>query len=158
MRWTIEKAAREWGVSETTLARGIRRMALEVARGETYETPVIHRALTGEKHEAQARLAMAKAAMLEREERREAGELIDVQEMRSVIDAQFGPIRQAIVTAPAALCARVNPADPLLARTELERWRDTTLRLLSEKSVPVNGKPKKRGRGAPELRPQVRKR
>ncbi len=74
----------------------------------------------------------ASAALKELERKQREGELVTMEEARSVIRQYLGPMRDILTTAPMALAARVNPADPELARMQLETWSEDNLKKLHD--------------------------
>ena len=74
----------------------------------------------------------ASAALKELERKAREKELVPMEEAREVVRAYLTPAREAIVSAPAALAARVNPSDPELARLELQDWADNALRKIRD--------------------------
>lgn len=74
----------------------------------------------------------ASADLKELERREREKELVTMEEARSVIRQYLGPMRDILVTAPMALAARVNPADPELARMQLETWSEDNLKRLHD--------------------------
>jgi len=81
---------------------------------------------------AQAHRDEEEAKLIGLKRRKTEGELVTMQEARSVIRQYLGPMRDILTTAPMALAARVNPADPELARMQLETWSEDSLRRLRE--------------------------
>lgn len=80
----------------------------------------------------QTRRDKAQADLLELQRRQREGELVTMEEARNVIRQYLGPMRDILTTAPMALAARVNPADPELARMQLETWSEDNMRKLRE--------------------------
>lgn len=80
----------------------------------------------------QTRRDKAQADLLELQRRKTEGELVMMDEAKAVIRQYLGPMRDILTTAPMALAARVNPADPELARMQLETWSDDNMRKLRE--------------------------
>jgi phage terminase Nu1 subunit (DNA packaging protein) len=80
----------------------------------------------------QTRRDKAQADLLELQRRKTEGELVMMDEAKAVIRQYLGPMRDILTTAPMALAARVNPADPELARMQLETWSEDNMRKLRE--------------------------
>lgn len=80
----------------------------------------------------QTRRDKAQADLLELQRRKTEGELVTMDEAKSVIRQYLGPMRDILTTAPMALAARVNPADPELARMQLETWSEDNLKRLHD--------------------------
>jgi phage terminase Nu1 subunit (DNA packaging protein) len=74
----------------------------------------------------------ASADLKELERREREKELVTMDEAKDVIRQYLGPMREILVTAPMALAARVNPADPELARMQLETWSEDNLKKLHD--------------------------
>ena len=74
----------------------------------------------------------ASADLKELERREREKELVTMDEAKDVIRQYLGPMREILVTAPMALAARVNPADPELARMQLETWSDDSMKRLRD--------------------------
>lgn len=71
--------------------------------------------------EARARIEEVEADEAERR-------VIRREDVQAYIIATFAPVRERLVSAPGALCARVNPENPAHARAILVEWSDETLR------------------------------
>lgn len=80
----------------------------------------------------QTRRDKAQADLLELQRRQREGELVTMDEAKTVIRQYLGPMRDILTTAPMALAARVNPADPELARMQLEQWSEDNMKRLRE--------------------------
>lgn len=74
----------------------------------------------------------ASADLKELERREREKELVTMDEAKDVIRQYLGPMREILTTAPMALAARVNPADPELARMQLETWSEDNLKRLHD--------------------------
>lgn len=81
---------------------------------------------------AQAHRDEEQAKLIQLQRRKTEGELVTMEEARTVIRQYLGPMRDILTTAPMALAARVNPADPELARMQLEQWSEDNLKKLHE--------------------------
>jgi hypothetical protein len=140
IRWTILRAANEFGVDRSTLTRALIREGHEIrpsARGQTpqdFRTRDIVAALFGDEDRARARDLEASAKLKEQKHARLAGELVDWSEVESRVGRFLAPLRTAIVTAKAVLPSKVNPTDPHLARAAIETWESQTLALLSDEA------------------------
>ncbi|HOI38389.1 MAG TPA: hypothetical protein PLF11_13520, partial [Bacillota bacterium] len=102
------------------------------AEGNRYSIYTLHVAMVGDLHAQRIRETRARADLLELERRKTEGELVTMEEARNVIRQYLGPMRDILTTAPMALAARVNPADPELARMQLEQWSEDNMRKLRE--------------------------
>jgi len=81
---------------------------------------------------AQAHRDEEQAKLIQLQRRKTEGELVTMEEARTVIRQYLGPMRDILTTAPMALAARVNPADPELARMQLEQWSEDNMKRLRE--------------------------
>ncbi len=127
-------------------ARSIRRLAqqgvIPAAVGGRYESASTLKSLFQyyrDRREQRASLVIAttrdrnaSADLKELERKQLEGDLVTMEEARGVIRQFLGPMRDILTTAPMALAARVNPADPELARMQLEQWSEDNLKRLRE--------------------------
>ena len=137
VRWTnhdlsISEAAKEFHSTPETIRRRLRAAEITHTEGKRYSIYVLHTALVGDLHAQRIRETRARADLLELERRKTEGDLVTMEEARSVIRQYLGPMRDILTTAPMALAARVNPADPELARMQLEQWSEDNLKKLHE--------------------------
>ncbi len=137
VRWTnhdlsISEAAKEFHSTPETIRRRLRAAEITHTEGKRYSIYVLHTALVGDLHAQRIRETRARADLLELERRKTEGELVTMEEARNVIRQYLGPMRDILTTAPMALAARVNPADPELARMQLEQWSEDNMRKLRE--------------------------
>ena len=137
VRWTnhdlsISEAAKEFHSTPETIRRRLRAAEITHTEGKRYSIYVLHTALVGDLHAQRIRETRARADLLELERRKTEGELVTMEEARNVIRQYLGPMRDILTTAPMALAARVNPADPELARMQLEQWSEDNLKKLHE--------------------------
>lgn len=129
---SIQDAAREFHTTPETIRRRLRAAEVVHKEGELHSIYVLHTALVGDLHAQRIRETRARADLLELERRQTEGELVTMNEARGVIRQYLGPMRDILTTAPMALAARVNPADPELARMQLEQWSEDNLKKLHE--------------------------
>ena len=137
VRWTnhdlsISEAAKEFHSTPETIRRRLRAADITHAEGNRYSIYTLHVAMVGDLHAQRIRETRARADLLELERRQTEGELVTMNEARGVIRQYLGPMRDILTTAPMALAARVNPADPELARMQLEQWSEDNMRKLRE--------------------------
>jgi hypothetical protein len=137
VRWTnhdlsISEAAKEFHSTPETIRRRLRAAEITHTEGKRYSIYVLHTALVGDLHAQRIRETRARADLLELERRQTEGELVTMNEARGVIRQYLGPMRDILVTAPMALAARVNPADPELARMQLETWSEDNMKRLHD--------------------------
>ncbi len=138
MKWTILKAATEFGVSRETIRRGLSTNG--VKSKEEYTTREIHGAISGDLKAARTREALANAIAAERENRIAEGELMETQEVVEFYTQALLPIRQRLLALPNECATRVNPTDPQFAREALQRWVDDALPMIRD------GLPKPKGK------------
>ncbi len=129
---SISEAAKEFHSTPETIRRRLRAAEITHTEGKRYSIYVLHTALVGDLHAQRIRETRARADLLELERRQTEGELVTMNEARGVIRQYLGPMRDILTTAPMALAARVNPADPELARMQLEQWSEDNLKKLHE--------------------------
>lgn len=137
VRWTnhdlsISEAAKEFHSTPETIRRRLRAADITHAEGNRDNIHTLHVAMVGDLHAQRIRETRARADLLELERRQTEGELVTMEEARNVIRQYLGPMRDILTTAPMALAARVNPADPELARMQLEQWSEDNMRKLRE--------------------------
>jgi hypothetical protein len=130
MKWSIKRAAAEFGVSAATIKRGLVASGIEVRRGVpgSYATRQVVAAIFGDLKLERTREVRARADLLELERRALEGETMKVEEARAQIRSLLVPVRQAVLGLPAEMGARCNPADPEFAASALKVWVDETLR------------------------------
>jgi hypothetical protein len=133
MKWSIRRAAREFGVVDETIARGLGALGIRVTRGKTFTTRQIFTAIAGDLRHERTREARARADLLELDRRERLGELMTIERAADNLRETLTPIRQSILAAPATLAAKCNPSDPHMAREIIEQWVDDTLRSLRER-------------------------
>jgi len=129
---SISEAAKEFHSTPETIRRRLRAADITHAEGNRYSIYTLHVAMVGDLHAQRIRETRARADLLELERRKTEGDLVTMEEARSVIRQYLGPMRDILTTAPMALAARVNPADPELARMQLEQWSEDNMRKLRE--------------------------
>lgn len=137
VRWTnhdlsISEAAKEFHSTPETIRRRLRAADITHAEGNRYSIYTLHVAMVGDLHAQRIRETRARADLLELERRQTEGELVTMTEASGVIRQYLGPMRNILTTAPMALAARVNPADPELARMQLETWSEDNLKKLHD--------------------------
>ena len=132
IKWTLLRAATEFGVARETLRRGLRQLAIDVETDATYTTKQIFTALAGDLKTERIRETRARADLLERERREKDRELVPLAEVLSMVNSSHLPIRQRLNSLPSEMCKRANPGDPQLAHDALQRWVDESLPLIRE--------------------------
>lgn len=129
---SISEAAKEFHSTPETIRRRLRAADITHAEGNRYSIYTLHVAMVGDLHAQRIRETRARADLLELERRQTEGELVTMNEARGVIRQYLGPMRNILTTSPMALAARVNPADPELARMQLEQWSEDNLKKLHD--------------------------
>jgi hypothetical protein len=130
MKWTIHKAAAEWGVDRRTLAKRLTGAGLKVERNSQFTTQEITQAIVGDLNSERIRETRARADLLELERREKQRELVSLTEVQKMIFESFQPIRDQMNALPSQAASRCNPTDPALARQALEEWLRTVLPLI----------------------------
>lgn len=121
MKWSINKAATEFGVSRETVTRGLRANNTTVKAGEEFTTKQIFAALAGDFKYERTRRERAEADKTERENRVANGELLDRAAIeKKVWTDMLAPIRQEMLNLPGQVATLCNPADPETARKVLD--------------------------------------
>lgn len=130
MKWTVNKAALEFGTDRRTLTKKLAGIGVSAARGRTYTTREICRALFGD-HELEKTLETRErriALQMDNAERLE--NLFPKAEVIELYTKYFPPIREKLFAMPRECAARVRPDNPQLAESVLFGWIDEVLPLL----------------------------
>ena len=112
--------------------RKLVRGELEVGDGITYTVAEVHRALVGSLEAERIRQISADADLKELERLEKLKVLVPRAEISELIRSVLLPIRQRLLALPGEMAAKVNPADPLLAQRELDRWAGASLPMIRE--------------------------
>ena len=123
-----------------SLSGWLRRDGHEIVAGgrgkrSTFTTAQICAAIYGDEDRARTRDHEASAKLKEQKYARLSGELVEWSEVERRVAAVLAPVRVTITSARATLPARVNPADPHLAREAIEQWEEQALSSLREEAV-----------------------
>ena len=110
------------GLDFHTLKKRLLAAGVEIKPRKTYCARVVFRAWTGDKEQAQAREANARAEILEHKLRIERGELFSSEEWDKRFNQFVMPIRARLLSMPAECAVNCNPADPQFARAALDLW------------------------------------
>ncbi len=135
LRLTLAAAAREFRVHRHTLRAALVADGRECGAGSRHSIREVTAALFGDEERARTRDLEASARLKEQKHDRLAGELVLWSEVELRVGRLLGPIREAITSARATLPARVNPADPHLAREAIEQWETSVLAKLRDEAV-----------------------
>ncbi len=121
MKWTIHKAATEFGVSRETIERGRIRAGAEKAN--SYEISALVKFAFGDLKAERTRFERARADEKEKENLVADGLLHDRAEiMRAVWQNWMLPWRTMAELMPNQLAALLNPSNPEHARKILDEW------------------------------------
>ncbi len=122
IEWTVTRAANEFGVSASTLTRGLIREGHEIRpvgkgkRGQTFRTADIVAALYGDEERARTRDLEASARLKEQKFARNDKRLCDVDEVVEAGNRAFGVIRSKLLSSLATVPTRLCPGDPQFGR------------------------------------------
>lgn len=134
---TASAAAAEFSTQVSVIQHGLRRLGMDVARGNEYALKDLVAAIYGDYKTEKARETKLRADMLQLELQERDGNLIGMAQAKALVISQFRPARDRLLALSAAMCFRVNPADPAHAREVLDDWvRDTLTQLSSELNDP----------------------
>jgi DNA transposition AAA+ family ATPase len=132
MKWTVHKAAIEWGVDRKSLAKWLSVLGFDLKKGKTYHTRDISRAVVGDLDFERTRNERAAASLRELELAQKKAELVPMSEAQQLYTLALLPIRQRLLAMPSEICTRVNPTDPQFARAQAQVWVDETLATIRE--------------------------
>lgn len=130
MKWSVNKAAIEFGVSRETIDKGLTRLGVKGTRGDTYSTKQIHEAIAGDFRHQRTRREAAAADRLEMENARTKRELIPLEENLAWQNKVLLPIRQRLLSLSGLMASRCNPSDPAHAQSQLDAWTRESLTIL----------------------------
>jgi hypothetical protein len=121
MKWSISKAAVEFGSSRETISRGLRGNGVTVSIGKEFTTKQIFAALAGDLKFERTRRERAEAEKIERENRIAESELLDVAAVDKIMWTDcLQPLRVELMNLPAQLAPLCNPENPATAQTALD--------------------------------------
>lgn len=133
MKWTINKAAQEWGIDRRTLTIRLTGIGFTVGNGSKFHTRDISRAIVGELEREKILETQQRRMLLEMEVKERGAELVKMSEVEKVLTDTLLPVRQRLLALPAEAAARCNPSDPQFAREALQRWVDDSLPAIRDK-------------------------
>jgi len=142
MRWTVSKAATEWGIDRRTLTERLKAIGLDARKGVKFHTRDISRAVTGDLEQERILETRERRLALERDRLEADGDLVRFEGVNRLYTEACLPIRQRLLALPAEASSRCNPSDPKHARDVLQRWVDDALPLI-RKDLPKPKKPRK---------------
>lgn len=148
IQWTLETAAREFGVSRETIKKGLTEAGASIkkGRGASFTTKQIVAAIFGDiKHERFLK-TREERTLLELERKQKEGDLIEMDAATDLITRAFLPVRQRLLSLPTEMAARCNPTDPVFAQQALDAWTDRAMKQIQ--AGISNGKPVKPKRKA----------
>jgi len=117
-------AATEFGVSQQTIATGLKGQGIAVVKGKTYTTREIASAIFNDQKKERARVARVTADRMELKLRMEAGEMFDKALILKREAEIMGFVRQQITELPNRESSNCNPENPGLPRSALRKWAD----------------------------------
>lgn len=134
MKWTMQKAAAEFGVDAKTIKAGLVRNGIEVkrGRGSSYTTRQICGAIYGDIKGERLRETRARADLLELKRKEREAILVPMDVARRVLADVLVPARTELLAASSALAIRCNPGDPDLARRAIHEHNVGILQRLEE--------------------------
>jgi phage terminase Nu1 subunit (DNA packaging protein) len=112
------------------MTKRLKAAGYEIERGRKWTAREVFTACLGDPVLARTRRAMAEADVLELKAGQMRGELVSREAVQVMVSGWLLPIREALVSMPDEMSARVNPPDPIHARAQLVEWRDRTMRVL----------------------------
>jgi len=130
LKWTLETAAREFGVSRETVKRGLTANGETVKRGRasSFTTQQIVAAIFGDlKHERLLK-TREERTLLELERREKEGELVSMAAAVEILTRAYLPVRQRLLALPSEMASRCNPTDPTFAHKALDEWVERAMR------------------------------
>ena len=100
IRWTIDKAASEFGIDRKTLANRIRAGGISPGDDARFSTKDICRAVFTDGEAARASLAISQRELIDLKKQQLAGNLVDPKQCQQLWDAAIIALRQKISDAP----------------------------------------------------------
>jgi phage terminase Nu1 subunit (DNA packaging protein) len=139
MKWTIQKAATEFGVDPKTIRSGLARneVAVKKGRGSSYTTRQITAAIFGDLKGERIRETRARADLLELKRKEREGVLVPMDVARKVLADVLLPVRTELLAASSTLAGRANPGDPELARRAIHECNTGILQRASDAASKV---------------------
>jgi phage terminase Nu1 subunit (DNA packaging protein) len=121
-RWTIEQAASEFQIDRKTLGKRLKSNGETGDPGEDgkYSTKQIIDAVFTDYETARARKMAAEARITEREDRRDAGELLDANLVASAWESVVSQIKHRVQMIPSKLQSRLSLTQIQTKATEQE--------------------------------------
>lgn len=141
---TATTAAKALGIDPKTMNKRLRDRGHEIGQNRKYTLAEIVAAYLGDLEAERIRETRANADLKELELRRESGELVSMDEVQSMMNKVYLPMRQRLNALPSEMAAKTNPTDPEHARAQLNSWVDQALVLIREQlPKPIPEKPVK---------------
>ena len=131
LRLTVRSFCSQNGLSERSVASELRRLGA-VRDKSGYALSDLCKAAYGDLYRARLREQQAKTEMIERENRHEAGELLNRDEAKKQFAKYIGIIAGRVNTLPHVYAARANPSDPKTSMLALEEARAYILQPLDD--------------------------
>lgn len=97
LRWSVEKAAKEFGIDRRTLTKNLTAAGISAGDDSRWTTQDMVRAIYGDKDAAELRLTVAKAEALERKNRVADGELVSVDAVLRFNERICAALRETVM-------------------------------------------------------------
>lgn len=139
MKWTIQRAATEFGVDAKTIRSGLARneVAVKKGRGSSYTTRQITAAIFGDLKGERIRETRARADLLELKRKEREAQLVPMDVARKVLADVLTPLRTELLAMSATVAVRTNPGDPELARRIIHEHATQILQRTSDAAARV---------------------
>jgi hypothetical protein len=153
-RHSLRSLAAAFGTTHQTLASRLRDAGHDTGRGKDFTVQEAFEAMARVADMRQAtdrarlRVLEAEASLKELERQRLEHELVPLEEALTKAREIVAPVAKAITGMPARLASRVNPADPVHARAELDAWAREVCKTVQDRCGPAS-KAKHKGRRKP---------
>lgn len=129
---TLEQAASEFHVSRETVKKRLRAAEIEYSPGDRLSIFHVHTAVVGDLHQEKIRLTRAQADIAELEKRKTEGELVTMDEAKSVLSDTLVQIRTELMAMASSIAQACNPANPEQARAVIHAKVSEVLRRSSK--------------------------
>jgi phage terminase Nu1 subunit (DNA packaging protein) len=135
LKWTIRRAALEFGVAKDTVVRGLRNLGMDTARGQSFTTREIFRAIGGDLKFERTRVERAKADALERDNKTAEAELVNAAEVETLLwEITLSPIRSGIINHPKSCARRMRSLLQSAGETVDEPTIDKIIAIIQEET------------------------
>jgi hypothetical protein len=144
MRWTVTRAASEFGFDPKTVTARLKAIGLTPRSGRTFHTREITKALFGDLDTEKLLEVRERRKLLEKENATLDRTLVSMTEAEEILNNCLFPIDQRLAALPIEAAPLCNPSDPQLARAELQRWVDRNRPKIRNGIEAANRKPRKK--------------